>query len=510
MRRRLAIVLTLAVAVFVAAGPGVALASWLAGGTGAVYAGAGGLTTGATPTASVTGRNVSVTWSASQLPDATDVNGYQILRYDDGTDLPQSVGSACSGTVITLTCTEAGVDPGVWYYTVTPKQHQWLGTEGSPSASVVVDAPALTLAPTNVTALPAALTGTATGYITGETITFRLDDPTSGTVLSGSSTPSPIPQNGQASVSVTIPNGTSIGGHVVYAVGSGGTVTSQAIGVLANDSVAPTVSVAVVGKTAGGVGGYVKQGGAYYIYANVTDGGSPATGVASVTADVSSLTSGQTAVALSSGSWTVEGVAYNFRSSSKTVTNPTAAGSKSFSITAKDAIGNTTNQGGFSVTVDNTVPTGTDIQTTNVGGGTNGKAETGDTATFTFSEPMEPIKFLAGWTGASTPVTFRLVNNAGGDRIQIYNAANTSALPFGTVKLNRTDYTTATVSFTNSTMVMSGGTVTVTLGTPSGAVATAAATATTTWTPSTTPTDRASNKCANTTVTESGAADKEF
>ena len=52
--------------------------------------------------------------------------------------------------------------------------------------------------------------------------------------------------------------------------------------------------------------------------------------------------------------------------------------------------------------MDNTAPTATDVQTTNVGGGTNGKAETGDTITFTYSETLDPYSILAGWNGSST------------------------------------------------------------------------------------------------------------
>jgi hypothetical protein len=107
-------------------------------------------------------------------------------------------------------------------------------------------------------------------------------------------------------------------------------------------------------------------------------------------------------------------------------------------------------------------------------------------------------------------VTVRLVNNAAGDRVQVWNAANTTQLPFGTVNLGRTDYVSTTRTFTGSTMVMSGSTITVTLGSPSGAVGTAAASGTISWTPTATPYDRAANACLTTTVTESGPADPEF
>ena len=59
-------------------------------------------------------------------------------------------------------------------------------------------------------------------------------------------------------------------------------------------------------------------------------------------------------------------------------------------------------------------------------------------------------------------------------------------------------------------MVLTGPTITITLGTPSGTTITAAGTGTMTWTPSTTPYDSAGNRMPATAATESGAADKEF
>jgi hypothetical protein len=125
---------------------------------------------------------------------------------------------------------------------------------------------------------------------------------------------------------------------------------------------------------------------------------------------------------------------------------------------------------------------------------------------------MEPVSFVAGWAGAARTVTVRLLdkNGAGGDRIQIYDQANTSLLPLGTIKLGRTDYTAANVSFTASTMVLSGSTITVRLGTPSGTVGTAAGTGTLNWAPSSTATDWAGNACSTTAVNESGPADVDF
>ena len=134
--------------------------------------------------------------------------------------------------------------------------------------------------------------------------------------------------------------------------------------------------------------------------------------------------------------------------------------------------------------------------------------------TLTFSEVIDPQTVLAGWTGAAQNVVVRIANNAGGDLLTIRNAANTAQLPLGSVNLIGTAYVTANRDFgatgTASTMVQSGTTITITLGTPSGATGTQATTGTMTLTPTTTLTDAAGNTCQTTVANESGAADVEF
>jgi hypothetical protein len=114
-------------------------------------------------------------------------------------------------------------------------------------------------------------------------------------------------------------------------------------------------------------------------------------------------------------------------------------------------------------------------------------------------------------------VVLRLNNGGlGNDTVTVFNAANATQLPLGSVSMARTDYVTANVTFgatgTASTMVMSGSTVTITLGTVSnaGSVGTAAATATMAWTPSATVLDLAGNACTTTVTNETGAADRDF
>jgi hypothetical protein len=307
----------------------------------------------------------------------------------------------------------------------------------------------------------------------------------------------------------------SMARHGVWGSFTGSTPSAGNSITAASDFRAPAASASAIGKTAGGATGSVKKGGTYYVYANVADSGSPASGTATVTANVSSLTTGSTAAALSSGNFSAGGVSYNYRSAALTAGSTLAAGSYSYLLTLTDAAANSATQSGFSVTVDNTVPTATDVQTAN-GSTTVGLPQQGDTVTFTFSEPIEPVSILAGWSGAATGVVVRLTNGSGSgnDTLAVYNAANSAQLPLGSVNLGRADYTSANLTFgasgTASSMAMSGSTVTVTLGTQSAAATTAAATGTMTWTPSATATDLAGNAVSTTAATESGAADREF
>ena len=279
------------------------------------------------------------------------------------------------------------------------------------------------------------------------------------------------------------------------------------------DNLPPVVSSTAISKTPQYLSGFIRQGGTYYVYANVADAGCSPSGIATVTANVSTITTGSTAVALSPGSFAVGGVAYDHRSASLTANAVLAAGAKAYSITSTDNAANSQTQSGYSVTVDNTAPAASDVQTAN-GGATVGKPEAGDSMTLTFSEIIDPESVLAGWTGSATNVVVRIVNQGGGDRLTIRNAANTVQLPLGTVNLTGTAYVTVDRDFgatgTASSMVRSGSTISITLGTPSGTTGTQAGTGTMAWTPVATPTDRAGNACQTTVANETGAADVEF
>ena len=258
----------------------------------------------------------------------------------------------------------------------------------------------------------------------------------------------------------------------------------------------------------------MKQGGTYYVYANATDGGAAPSGIGTITADVSAVTTGQTAVSLVAGSYTVGGVTYGYRTAIQTANASLTAGSKSYTLTSTDNNANSRLQTGFTVTVDNTAPTATDIQAVN-GGTTVGRIELGDTITYTYSEVIDPESILAGWTGASTNVVVRFTNNASLDTFAIWNAANTVQLRMGSVNTNGNfvgGAVTAGASGTASTIVLntSTNTVTVTLGTVAGTLNTDATNRTSRWTPSASAFDMAGNAMSTTPVNETGAADPDF
>jgi hypothetical protein len=303
-----------------------------------------------------------------------------------------------------------------------------------------------------------------------------------------------------------------------------GTTSNSSSFSSAPDWTAPTVSASTIGKSSGGTPaggrpGAVKTGGTYYAYASVSDSGNPAAGINTVTANLSGLTSGQTAAALTTagGPWTVDGTTYNYRSALLTVT--AGAGSLNYPVAAVDLASNSASPS-FPVTIDNTAPSASDVQITNATGGTAGLAELGDRITLTFSEPIDPYSIIpsTSWNGTATAnVVVRLLDGGtGNDSVQIWNSANSAQLNLGSINLASKNYNKsgATITYgatgTASTMVESGSAITITLGTQSAAASTVTTTGTSVWTPSSSAFDVAGNAMSTTARNETGAADVEF
>jgi hypothetical protein len=280
----------------------------------------------------------------------------------------------------------------------------------------------------------------------------------------------------------------------------------------ASDWAAPTASASVIQKTQGGTPGYIHQGGSYRVFANVSDTGNPASGIASVTGNIGSVTSGQTAAALSSGSFTVFGQSYNYDSASLTAGSLLTAGTYNYTLTSTDTAGNSGTQSGYSVIVDNTAPAGSSAASANHST-TQFQAQQADTITLTYSDVIDPNSIVSGWTGSAATNCVVRLNDGGGsnDTVTFFAPGNSTQLPLGSVNLGRVDYnqSLATVTFgasgTASTIAVSGNSFVITLGTQSGTSHAAGGTGTVVWTPSASAYDRAGNAASTSTVSVTGA-----
>jgi hypothetical protein len=118
--------------------PGGAAAGWPLFRSGSGVAKAKSLGSGNAPSGSVAGHKVTLTWTASSYTNGGNAAGYMVRRYNASTGVVQTIGSACSGTISTLTCVESGVPAGSWQYTVMPATGNWRGAESVKSTAVVV------------------------------------------------------------------------------------------------------------------------------------------------------------------------------------------------------------------------------------------------------------------------------------------------------------------------------------------------------------------------------------
>jgi hypothetical protein len=272
----------------------------------------------------------------------------------------------------------------------------------------------------------------------------------------------------------------------------------------AADFLPPTVSVSAIGKSQGGLDGTIKPGGTYYVYANVSDSGNPASGIASVKANVSSITSGQSAAILSTsgGPYAVDGVSYDYRSAQLTAGSGIATGVRSYKLALADSAGNSAESGEYSVTVGaNTAFKGSGFSAEN-GSGAESTPDKGDLVVYTFNKEPDPYSIIAGWNGSGTKsVTVSISNNSSSDTLSVSGAT------LGTVALDG-DFTTGSASFSGSTVSVSGSTVTIVLGAASGSVKADTGKSKPVWTPSGSIFDLVGNLCSTATVT--GANKKQF
>ncbi len=93
---------------------------------------------GNAPTSAVSGRTVSLSWSASTYSNGVPVPTYLVKRYNAAGTIGQVIASGtCAALVTGTTCSQTAAPSGSWRYTVTPAVGSWRGTE-SAQVSVTV------------------------------------------------------------------------------------------------------------------------------------------------------------------------------------------------------------------------------------------------------------------------------------------------------------------------------------------------------------------------------------
>ncbi|ALV42150.1 hypothetical protein AU252_14135 [Pseudarthrobacter sulfonivorans] len=149
-RRKARIASIMAAALVISWGAPAADAYWQTLSSNNGGAGADAIVAVAALTASASAGAASVSWAQSTTAAGRPVSGYTVARYSSETGGTKVAAlGGCEGTVTALTCSEAALPAGTWYYTVTPVLAAWAGPEsarsggvaGTPLASPTIDPP---------------------------------------------------------------------------------------------------------------------------------------------------------------------------------------------------------------------------------------------------------------------------------------------------------------------------------------------------------------------------------
>jgi hypothetical protein len=232
-------------------------------GTGAVKADS--VAQGAKPTTSVSGTTVTVNWMASTTAAGKSVTGYSIGRYSSATGGTRVAATGtCQGTISALSCAEASVPAGTWYYTVTPVLSLWQGVESLRSAGTT---PVTDTTPPNAPVINAVAV-----------INAALADkvPVSGTAEANSSVTLTVSGTGGQPISQTLAvNGsgnwtaspvdvrTFADGTINYsakATDAAGNVSVAGTATSSKDATPPTVTNVQLGNGTGGTAGKIDKG----------------------------------------------------------------------------------------------------------------------------------------------------------------------------------------------------------------------------------------------------------
>lgn len=341
MKRRSIIVGALALILAVAAVA--AHATWLSSAVGTAAAAADDLV-GNQPSGSVTGDDITVSWTASTFNDGTAATGYTMRRYSTVGGTLQTIGADCAGTVTATSCTEQNVPAGSWQYTVTPIYATWTGTESPKSDAVVVVAVVLDGTAPTTTATPSSAANDAGWYTADMTVALAATDPAPGVVkqITHSATGgNPIATTTTLGASTNVPvtgNGTTT--LSFFAEDVAGNVEATKTFVVKLDKTGPTAALATP-STARIKNGHSLTG----TYADTTSGVASVAYYYCPTATATCTAANGTSIGSSSTS-----------PYSVTWNSQPADGSYKVVANAKDVAGNTTLSNTVTMTVDNTAP----------------------------------------------------------------------------------------------------------------------------------------------------------
>jgi hypothetical protein len=397
------------------------------------------LQAGSAPTGSSTNQNVTVTWTARSTVGGRAATGYSVNRYASaagGTAVP--AGGGCGGTITVLTCTEAGVPAGVWYYTVTPKLSLWVGNESARTLVSVNQAPAITTAPsvTFTVGVAASLTVSTTGF-------------PAATVSETASLPAGITfaNNGNGTATLGGTPGSNTGGtYSLTMTASNGTLPNATQPFTLTVDQAPAITSAPgVTFTVGTAGSFTVQTTGFPTAPTITGSGSLPGGVTFVnngngTATLSGNpgTSGTFALTITASNGVAPNATQNFTLTVGTrhllltpaTTTPAAGTADSLTITALDGANNvvTTYTGTQSLVFGGATPTGTFIPSvvdsagvTRTFGASTSVAFTAGVATV--SGGKNGVMTLYKAEAATITVTDGTINNAPGLSVTVSPAA---------------------------------------------------------------------------------------
>lgn len=220
VRVRIACVVTAAVAI--SWGGPAANAFWQTLSSNSGGAAADSVPAVAAPTASTSAGSAAVSWIQGSTAAGRPVSGYTVARYASATGGTKvAAAGGCAGTVTTLTCTEAALPSGTWYYTVTPVLASWAGVESLRS-------PGITAGDTTPPAAPTISAPTIVNIANASSV------PVSGTAEAGSSvtvtvTDSATPQHSVTQILSTNTAGQWTAADFNLSTFTDGTITYSAV-----------------------------------------------------------------------------------------------------------------------------------------------------------------------------------------------------------------------------------------------------------------------------------------